>query len=182
NQGVARVKVQVLSNESRQIAEIAKSGRSTRGVEVAMNQADYQPISHSRPTQNAQRTAPAPLTRRPVTAQNAVITPVEVADIETNVPGHITRGKFYPDPIVEQRPVSTTSIFVQVASFADSARAQNYAGTLQDFGKTQIQPAIVQGRNYYRVRIGPLANVPEADRVLARLASNGQNDAIVVVD
>ena len=60
--------------------------------------------------------------------------------------------------------------------------AQQLAGTLQGIGRAQVQPARVNGRDFYRVRIGPIANVQTADLVLKQLSSVGQNDAIVVVD
>ncbi len=177
NQGTARVKLQVLSNESRQIAEAAKSGQDTRGTEVAMNQRGYRPISHRPKHPAAARPAP-----RPAVAQKASVPAVEVADIQTSVPGHVTQGRFYPDPVVQQQAVRSTRLFVQAASFGSPARAEQFASTLRNVGNAHVQPAIVNGRNYYRVRIGPLQNVPEADGVLERLALIGRDDAIVVVD
>jgi rare lipoprotein A len=169
NQGTARVKLQILADESRQIAHAAKQGQDTRGMEVAMNEAPYRPISHTPPPK--------------VQTQSAALPPVERADIQTvSVPGHVTQGKFYPDPVVKQYPIRSTQLFVQAASFGNPARAEQFASTLSSIGSTHIQPAIVNGQNFYRVRIGPLRNVPEADSVLQRLASIGQNDAIVVVD
>ncbi len=37
NQGITKVKIEVLSKESRMVAQAAKQGRDTRGVEVALN-------------------------------------------------------------------------------------------------------------------------------------------------
>lgn len=62
HKGTARVKIQVLSQESREVASIAKSGGSTRGYEVALNQRGYVPKT----TQVASVTpkpAPTPLTK-----------------------------------------------------------------------------------------------------------------------
>ena len=178
NQGTARVKLQMLENESRQIAEAARRGQDTRGVEVAMNERGYKPISHRAPATT--RTANA---RQPAqVAPNAAVTPVEIADIQTSVPGHVEQGRFYPDPVVHQRAVTPTNIFVQAGSFGNASNAERLASSLKRVADAHVQPAFVGGQNYYRVRIGPLSNVPEADAVLARLASIGQNDAIVVVD
>jgi len=170
NQGTAKVKIQVLGNESRKIAEAAKQGRSTNGTEVALNKRGYKPVSHQ------------PATPQTASVQNAAITPVQRGDIQTNVPGHVKEGRFYPDPVVKQMPVTNNKIYVQAGSFGNSDRAQHYAATLRKVGNAHVQPAVVRGQNYYRVRIGPLDSVPQADSVLANLASIGQNDAIVVVD
>ncbi len=37
NQGITKIKLEVLSNESKMVAQAAKEGRDTRGFEVAMN-------------------------------------------------------------------------------------------------------------------------------------------------
>ena len=172
NQGTARVKVQVLTEESRKIAHAAKQGYDTSGTEVAMNQRGYQQIAHRAPARRPVLTRP----QAPV-AQNARVPAVETADIQTSVPGHVRQGRFYPDPIVQQRKV-----FVQAASLRDAARAENLASSLQRVGNAHVQPAIVNGQNFYRVRIGPLASTAVTDDVLAQLAMAGQNNAIVVVD
>ena len=172
NQGTAKVKLQLLSRESRQIAEVARRGQSTRGMEVAMNQRGYRPVSHR----------PAPTRPKPAVSKNAPVPTVEVAGIQSSVPGHVSQGRFYPDPVVQQVPVQPTSIFVQAGSFGNSENAQRFASSLRTVGNAHVQPALVKGRNFYRVRIGPLDSVPEADGVLTRLSSIGQHDAIVVVD
>ena len=198
NQGTAKVKLQLLSNESRQVADAAKQGLSTRGTELAMNERGYQQIAHTAPkpaSQSRLLTSPvpgSPTQRQPAQAvaapsqntiaTNARVAEVERADLTTSVPGHIENGKFYPDPVVEQRPVTPNSIYVQAASFGTAGRAEMFAKTLTSVADAKVYPAIVNGANYYRVRIGPLQTVPEADLVLQKLASIGRNDAIVVVD
>lgn len=172
NQGTARVKLQVLSQESLQIAEMAKKGRNTRGAELAYNNTTRQTIANRKP-------APTP---KPAVARTAPVPSVEVAELESPVPGHLNQGRFYPDPVVKNYPVHPTNLYVQVASVTNPDNAQQLAGTLQGIGRAQVQPARVNGRDFYRVRIGPIANVQTADLVLKQLSSVGQNDAIVVVD
>lgn len=175
NQGTAKVKIQLLPNESRQIAQAAKEGRSTRGVEMAMNEDGYQPIS--------QRPRTMPSQQYPERVTPAPVPEVEVADLHSSsVPGHVNNGKFYPDPVVKKQPVYPTNIYVQTGSFGNPANAEKMAYNLREIGNAHVMPAMVNGQNYYRVRIGPLANVPEADTMLERLAAIGKPDAIVVVD
>lgn len=172
NQGTAKIKLQVLSQESLQIAEMAKKGQNTRGTEVAYNTRNHQTIAHRRPQ-------PAP---RQAVVRAAPVETVEVAELESPVPGHLNKGRFYPDPVVKTYPVSPTNLYVQVASVTNPNSAQQLAGSLQSIGKAQVQPAQVNGRDFYRVRIGPVANVQTADLILKQLSSAGQHDAIVVVD
>jgi rare lipoprotein A len=43
-------------------------------------------------------------------------------------------------------------------------------------------PALVNGRQFYRVRLGPVASVDQADALLARLASTGRKESLIVVE
>ncbi|MCB1580740.1 MAG: septal ring lytic transglycosylase RlpA family protein [Rhodospirillales bacterium] len=171
NQGTARVKIQVLAKESRHAAAIAKQGRSTRGMEVAMNERNYQPASHRLTTVPSSRQP----TRQPdvETHTVAALQPVEAIPLNN---AHASAA------IRHATQQQAQSIYVQAASFGDPVKAKSVADTLKDFGDAHVQRAVVNGRNYFRVRIGPLQNEPQANQVVARLASAGRDDAIVVTD
>lgn len=154
-QGTAKVRVEVLNAESLKIAEAAKRGQDTSGFEVAMNRGEPIPA-------NATIEDPAP--------------------VERTVPGHMARGVFYPDPIVSERPVTPTSLFIQAGSFSSAENANQLARRLAPFGQADVFPAQVGGTTYYRVRIGPLAKVAEADELLARMAQSGYKEGIIIVD
>lgn len=162
NKGTAKVRLQVLSEESRAIAMAAKQGQDTRGYEIAMNRNGQLPV--------------------PSEFQIPQETRAAKADIQTSVPGHVRDGRFYPDPVVSQLPVSPSSIFVQVGSFSDPDNASNLAAKLKPFGTARVEPAIVGGRNFYRVRFGPMQGVQQADSLLSRLGKAGYGDAMTVVD
>ncbi len=49
-------------------------------------------------------------------------------------------------------------------------------------GPSKIEPIEVKGTTFYRVRLGPLNTVPEADILLERVIATGQNGAKVVVE
>ena len=171
NQGTAKVKLQLLADESKQIAEAAKRGQDTRGTEIAMNTHRQQRID-APDFDREIRTAP------PRPTQTASL---EGSDIQTSVPGHVERGKFYPDPIVKNVPVSPNAIYVQAGSFSDPNRANALARAITT-DQANVVTGVVNGQKYYRVRIGPVPNAAQADAVLNRLASIGQDNAIVVVD
>ncbi|MCB9983005.1 MAG: septal ring lytic transglycosylase RlpA family protein [Rhodospirillales bacterium] len=170
NQGTARVKIQVLSEESRHAAAVAKQGGSTRGMEVAMNQKGYQTPGRITPTRQP--------SVQPAVARNANVAPVEVARLEPAPAPRAQMSPYFETP----HNVGPNKLYVQAASFGDEATAQSVANALRNYGQAHVQPAIVNGRNYYRVRIGPLQNKPQANQVLAQLASDGRHDAIVVTD
>lgn len=141
--GTAKVKLQVLPQESLRLAEAARRGMDTRGTEVALN--DY--------------AAPGPAT------------------------GDVRGGRFLPEPSsMRQAPVVPTSLYVQAGSFSDPANAYRHAQNLGMYGRTSVYPAVVQGQQFYRVRIGPMASIDAADNVLGQIMAAGRTQAMIVVD
>lgn len=171
NQGTAKVKLQVLPQESMHIAEKAKRGEDTRGVEVAANEGRLK----VRPK------------REPITTQQANYKPPQTIEREVlggaeKLPGHVSEGHFYPDPVISELPVSPTSIFVQAGSFGERTNAQMLAQKLQRYGRAQVFPANINGQQFYRVRFGPMDSVNLADNILNLLANAGHSEAIIVVE
>lgn len=181
NQGTAKVRVEVLERESMAIAEAAKRGEDVRGVEVAMNEkirAPLEPRPRTIPAQAPDKTYVD--TKTPESLQRVSTARAPAGRVES-VPGHDVGGRFYPDPVVKTVPVSPSSIYVQAGSFGNVANANRLAQTLKRFGDAQVVPAMVDGRQFYRVRI--LSNtVDQADILLDRMAKAGMNDAMIVVD
>lgn len=176
NQGTAKVRVQVLAEESRAVAEAARRGEDTSGVEIAMNERP-----RNVPARTPVRTAPEPIQNPNL--QQASLEPVQSTTLKptSSIHGHRVDGRFYPDPIVKTMPVAPTNIFVQAGSFGSEANARALAQKLAVYGKTDIYPAVVNGRTFYRVRF-PTANVSTADQILATLERSGNSDAIIVVE
>ncbi len=79
-------------------------------------------------------------------------------------------------------PVHATNIYVQAGSFSRHDNALRLSARLSPVGKTQIQQVTVQGKTVFRVRLGPLGSVEDADRMLDAVVATGQQDARVVVD
>jgi rare lipoprotein A len=77
-----------------------------------------------------------------------------------------------------------TVLFVQAGAFADPANAEHLAAKLRDrgYGKIFIRDDLIAGRKMYRVRIGPVPNVPEFDRIVAALERAGVHDAHLALD
>ncbi|HSE79610.1 MAG TPA: septal ring lytic transglycosylase RlpA family protein [Alphaproteobacteria bacterium] len=84
-------------------------------------------------------------------------------------------------PTLRQVPVRPTSLYVQAGAFANYDNAKRLGIELEQFGRTQVQPISVGGQNLYRVRLGPLQNVRDADQILDRVAALAP-EARVVVD
>ncbi len=93
-----------------------------------------------------------------------------------------TRVSIAPEPLVVEakREVSQSGqIFVQLGAFADPLNAAQLSDRLQadGFDSVRISADPVGERIVYRVRIGPLQDVPQFDATVARLESAGFDDA-----
>jgi len=78
--------------------------------------------------------------------------------------------------------VPKTQIYVQAGAFTRFANANRLKAQLGSFGQTSISQAAHDGLTYFRVRIGPVNSVDEADQLLDRVIGNGQNSARIVVE
>jgi len=90
-----------------------------------------------------------------------------------------------PPPATPSPPAPlATGLFIQAGAFANSANAERLAGKLRGggFGTVFVRESEIAGRKFYRVRIGPVPDVTEFDRVVAALALAGVSDAHLALD
>ncbi|MDD2761877.1 MAG: septal ring lytic transglycosylase RlpA family protein [Methylomonas sp.] len=164
--GTARVRLELLADESRMLASAAKNGKTTKGVEIAYNQTGRLPDGFRGPV-----ISDVPMSENDLT---------ETAQAES-VQGHVSGGRFYPNPVVEQQPVTPTSLFVQAGAFGQEGNARNMAVRMASIAPTKVETVESGGRTLYKVRLGPLDSVGSADKVLSKVLASGQSDAIIVV-
>ena len=166
--GTARVQVEILSKESRALAERLKAGKT----EIA---ADLPPIDGNDLAQVpvARQSLPAP---RPEPIQTASLEPVSVP-----VPDPVAAEPAAQVGEISQVPVSPTGIYIQAGAFSDITNAERVKTTLDSLGSVTISPVQVGSRELYRVRIGPVSQVAEADQLLQQVAANGYPEARTIV-
>jgi rare lipoprotein A len=92
-----------------------------------------------------------------------------------------------PAPLIALAPVTSEpvrSLYVQAGAFADPANAERLADKLRGggYGRVFVRDDMIAGRKFYRVRIGPVPDVPEFDRVVAALEQAGVRDAHLALD
>ncbi len=145
NNGVAKVRVKVLEQESRVVAQAAKQGRDTRGMEIPMNKASYK----------------SPKSSKKIITKHAPVMDTPQVSKASYVVAH------------EQ------NVFVQVGSFSTREAAMKRSSALDAYGRAQIYPTTMNGRDYYRVRF-PHANLNSANDLLQRLKGDGYQNAILV--
>ncbi|MEA3196902.1 MAG: rare lipoprotein [Gammaproteobacteria bacterium] len=77
-----------------------------------------------------------------------------------------------------------TPLFVQAGAFSDPANAERLAERLRGgaYGKVFVREDHIAGRRLYRVRIGPVPDVADFDRVVAGLERAGIKDAHLALD
>ncbi|MFQ5468361.1 MAG: SPOR domain-containing protein, partial [Kiloniellaceae bacterium] len=86
------------------------------------------------------------------------------------------------DGAVSRGPVEPSEIYIQAGAFTRVDLAIRLRARLAKLGDVRVAAAEVDDRQYFRVRIGPLATVDEADRLLNLLLVNGHTEARVVVE
>ena len=83
---------------------------------------------------------------------------------------------------VSLNKVSKTHIYVQVGSFSKYDNASRLQAKLTPLGSVRLSQALIKGRDFYRVRIGPLSDVRSADKALVTVTNFGYRNAKIIVD
>ena len=179
-QGTARVRVEIMADESRQLAMLA--GTAT-------------PVA----AQTAVATSSASAVSPQVTAAPAgtVITETLAPPGQATQSSKTVVAKVVPEPIIGKAsaaagpqpdgkvtivPVRKTAMFVQAGAFTNVANANRLRIKLASFGRSQVTPAMIGNQRFYRVRVGPIARLDQADAVLARIVAAGHPEARIIVD
>jgi rare lipoprotein A len=97
------------------------------------------------------------------------------------VPGSVKKGVFYPSEKVTQVKVAGSHrIFVQAGAFSNKANAVKLQTRLSSLGPSSISEADVNGTHFFRVRVGPVESVQEADGILKQVLGGGTKAKITV--
>jgi|TARA_R110000824_G_scaffold155226_1_gene327484 rare lipoprotein A len=89
------------------------------------------------------------------------------------------------ESLVRQMPVVPNSnIYVQAGSFQNftNAEAMHQKLLAQGVQNVQVSPTMVDGTKFYRVRVGPLTDVPAADASLQSISQSGNAGARIVIE
>lgn len=88
------------------------------------------------------------------------------------------------NPVSAPLTASINSFYIQVGAYSQLANAQRMYDKLGALGseKVLLNEATVNGRQIYRVRIGPLDDVTVADQIVTRLGSLGIHEHQITTD
>ena len=168
--GTAKVKVEIMADESRQLAMNmkAKQQLDEPPVEAAPRDAV---VAENLPLPGAKE-APKPVVRAAPPA------PVVVGSAAPD-----TKTSMLAQQEVKQVAVKSGSqIFIQAGAFSRFENANRMNAALQPYGSAAISQVQTKTGTLFRVRIGPLANVNDADSLLEKVIGAGYSDAKLIVD
>ncbi|PWC37573.1 septal ring lytic transglycosylase RlpA family protein [Azospirillum sp. TSO35-2] len=175
--GTAKVRVQILGEESRAIAAAAR-----QGTPAPMLAELDGPPPKAAPRGRIEVTGAAGPTTTASPARDGVVgAPVPPP---ATVAGAMSGGRFVPAPVVAQLPVSShDSIYVQVGAFGSEENVTRARARLSTIGQpVRVSPTRSGGQTLQRVRVGPLDSVDRADAVLNQIIQAGLTEAKIVVD
>ena len=166
DQGIARVRVQVLAEQTLRLEKLAKNGNF---VEITGD------VS-AMPTVAA--------VEQPEVSMTATSSSGKTVDSDVendNVSALELLARSRGGEVITVAPIET-QIWVQVGAFYAEANASNVLAKVEDVGAGQVSPVDVSGQTLHRVRIGPLNSVEAADRALDGVIGLGFSGARIVVD
>ncbi|MBP7252521.1 MAG: septal ring lytic transglycosylase RlpA family protein [Alphaproteobacteria bacterium] len=165
--GTAKVRVQVLADESKAIAAASRRYGTSQAAKAYANST----FSAAPVTPVATKRVPA---SRPYTALEP-IPPEHVPSDERTKPLEL--------PVMTQVAVKPNpQIYVQAGAFTVAENAQKLQKELRGIGQVSINQAVIKDVSFYRVRLGPYADAGQANGVLHRLTDAGVPGARIVVD
>ena len=166
DQGIARVRVQVLAEQTLRLEKLAKNGNflEITGDVSAM------------PTVAAVEQPEVSMT---ATSSSGKTVDSDVENDNVSALELLARSRV--GEVITVAPIET-QIWVQVGAFYAEANASNVLAKVEGVGAGQVSPIDVSGQTLHRVRIGPLNSVEAADRALDGVIGLGFSGARIVVD
>jgi len=162
-QGTAKVRVQVLADESKAIADAMRSYGSNTTVATAL------PLPQPQP--------------QPVSAGVETVESKTLEPIKTTPAIHQQLLETKPVAQVVTVPVTGShQIYVQAGAFTVQDNALKLQRMLSSLGNSSVAQATVNGRVFYRVRVGPMNSVDQADAMILKVKKAGIASPRTVVE
>jgi len=164
-QGTAQVRVEILTQESMNLAGQIQS--PVKPLTKAESPIKVETVA-SKPVASQdlpELVASAPL---PQKIPTEIVKPVEPKIVEQN--------------LVQQKPIYATRMYVQAGAFGNIDNAERVKARLSFIGDIIVSPFALNGRELYRVRVGPVYDVAAVDQLLAKVIDAGFTGARTVVE
>jgi rare lipoprotein A len=193
SQGTARVRVQVMKEDSIILAskvgaQLAYAGEPEPGGIAPKPSAAPQGQVVTQTLNGGQAAPSAPLTSQPLTSQPLTSQPLSPTQpppssiLSKPAAGTPVGPLPQPTGAVSMVPVKPTNIFIQAGAFLQQGNAMKLTQKLASLGQTRVTQVRVGAQTFYRVRLGPIQRVEDADQLLQKVLESGQPDARIVVE
>lgn len=178
-QGTARVRVEILRDESlamkrgleRRVADRDPPIRPVPSAKVEAEVLEPVPVEVSANSDGSVSASAGPVSlTKPISLTAPSDPPAE------EPAGQVLRQVSHSDAAVLD-----TGLFIQTGAFSQYDNAERMRGALTDLGPVAITEVTVNGRAFYRVRLGPFAE-PQANRVLNAVHEAGYAEARLIAD
>jgi rare lipoprotein A len=170
--GTAKVHVEILADESRMLARSLGNGATLAkfGTPIRRN------LNVAKPRVASGSLAPP-----------SVVNPSETIlkyKPKKTLGREPTDKSLSPDQAekISNRPVSATNIYVQAGAFTRFDYANQTAAKLSELGNISVTSFRIKGKEFFRVRTGPINAINNADEILERVIQAGFNNARIVID
>jgi len=184
-QGTARVRVQVMADRTyalkariRNQADLAKVGSPITVNRLPKARVQSQTLPAPVKRDAGDRASSMPVVQRPVIVPPPLPAPVPTPTAV--LPADDKR--FALSETVTQSTKIDTSIYVQAGAFSQYDNASRVRARLAPLGSVKLSQVLINGKDLYRVRVGPLSNVQRADELLSAVSRAGYENARIVVD
>jgi rare lipoprotein A len=187
--GTAPVRVKVLKQES--IATAEQAMRNSGRIMVA----GAASVSAATPSSPRAAVEPAPMpmaaagpgitqSPAPVLTAQAAMPPSAAAPEPEIVAGSASASEMPPSSSISVAVSGGPSgrLYIQAGAFSLRDNAQRVQLRIAGLGAVRVTTTSVNGIEMYRVRLGPIENTGEADRLLARVVDSGYPGARLVGD
>ncbi|TVR80769.1 MAG: septal ring lytic transglycosylase RlpA family protein [Rhodospirillales bacterium] len=170
-QGTARVKVEILGDESRVLAGLAPGDRDAVMAAATQQEVGYSPLPEARRSDSRHQYVAAGSLAPPVSRPKPARTTLAVATADMRHTAMAAGAE-----ATARRP------FVQAGAFSYAASAEQVGARLAPLGPVSITAVERDGQAMYRVRVGPLDSIGEADQLLAQVVRAGFPGSRVVYE
>ena len=182
NQGTARVRVQVLPEESRKLAAAAK-----RGVPLRQAMLDLQGGYVRQPSAPQTKPETRTVLASGQTDGDAYYLPEGQRSRPVLNAGSVSPTSYNMSSqglyTVQTTATEATDIYVQIGAFRQRENAELLRAKVTHLqSPVSVHEAVIDGQLFFRVRLGPAATVQQADTLLSDALRAGYNDARIVVE
>ena len=164
DEGIARVRVQMLTEQSLHLEKLAKDGQFPLLTDNYKTDVP-ETVAVSKPAVRLKARTTRAVAQKPKSSSSAVELLASSRGIK----------------VLETEPVKT-DIWIQVGAFHSETNARNLIENLEQLSNGSIFQINKNGRILYRARLGPISSVNEADILLDKILQRGFDGAEIVVD